>query len=132
MRSSNDGKSFTDLVVLRSDEFGSRHVDKLHVTFWVDHKILWFDVSADDLIVIEVLKDQNNAGPIKLTVLSWKQSNGSHYFVEILTTDIFLEVKEAGLGLKGFAQLNDKRKSNRTENFLFLTNKFLNFEFLQH
>lgn len=55
MRCANYRKSLANLVILRADQLRSGHINQFHIAFGVDHKVLWFDVAADNLVVIEVL-----------------------------------------------------------------------------
>ena len=69
MRSSNNGESFAHLIILGPDNFRSSQINQLHVSFRINHKVLRLDISANNLIVVEVFKDKDDSGSIKLTVL---------------------------------------------------------------
>lgn len=93
MRSSNYSKSLAHLVVLSPNDFGSRQVDKLHVSLRVDHEILGLNIAADYLVIVEVFKSENDACSVELAVLSGEQSDVAHNLVEIFTADVLLEIK---------------------------------------
>ena len=88
VRSANNGEGFTHLIILCPDNFRSSQINQLHVSFWINHKILRFDISANYLIIIEIFKDKDDSCSIKLTILCWQQTYVPHHFIEILSTDI--------------------------------------------
>ena len=125
MWSTNYSEGFAHLVIFCSDNLRSRHVYQFKISFGIHHKILRFDISADYLVVIEVLQNKDDACSIKLAVISWEQTNFPHDLIEILSTDILRQIEEIVFRLEGFTHLIDKRKSNSIEYFLLLVYKFL-------
>ena len=68
MRSSNDGESFADLIVLSSDDLRGGQVNQLHIALLINHEIFRLDIPTDNLVVIEVLQNQDDRSPIELTI----------------------------------------------------------------
>ena len=132
MRGANDGERLADLIVLGSDEFCGGHVDEFDVPFGVDHEILWFDVTADDLVVVEVLQNEDDARAVELAVLSGEQTDRAHDLVKVLPAHVLLQVKETVLRLERFAQLKHEWKRNRRQDLLLLTYELLHLKLLQH
>lgn len=69
MRCSYNGEGLAHLVVLSADDLRGREVDELHVSFGVDHEVLGLDVTAHDLVVVEVLQYLDDACTVELAVL---------------------------------------------------------------
>jgi len=51
------------------EDFSSAHVDHVHVSFRVNHNILRFYVSVDDISRMEILHAEDKSTNIELTVL---------------------------------------------------------------
>ena len=51
------------------ENFSSAHVDHVHVSFRVNHNILRFYVSVDDISRMEILHAEDKSTNIELTVL---------------------------------------------------------------
>lgn len=132
MRGANDGEGLADLVVFGSNEFCGGHVDEFHVPFGVDHEILWFDVTADNLVVVEVLQNEDDARTVELAVFSGEQANRTHHLVKVLPAHVLLQVKKTVLCLERLAQLKHEGKRNRRHDLLLLTYELLHLELLQH
>lgn len=113
MRGANDGERLADLVVFGSNELGSGHVDQFHVPFGVNHEVLWLNVTADDLVVVEVLQNDDDARAVELAVFGGEQANRAHDLVKVLPAHVLLQVKETVLRLERFAQLKHEGKRNR-------------------
>jgi hypothetical protein len=113
MRGANDGEGLADLVVFGSNEFCCGHVDEFHVPFGVDHEVLWFDVTADDLVVVEVLQNEDDARTVELAVFSGEQADLAHDLVKVLPAHVLLQVKKTVLCLESLAQLKQEGKCNR-------------------
>lgn len=69
MRSSDDGKGFIHLIAFALDDFANWNIDQLEVSPRVDHEVFWFDVPADNEVVMEVLNDHDHTSCIELAVL---------------------------------------------------------------
>jgi hypothetical protein len=131
MRGPDDGESFADLVVLGPDNFGSGQIDQLHIPFGVNHEVFGFDVSANYLIVVKVLENEDYGGPVELAVLSGEQTDVAHHLIEVLSADVLLQVVKEIVSLESLGKLNHKGKSNGIQYLFFLVDKFLNFVFFQ-
>jgi hypothetical protein len=71
MRSSNDGKSPGNLVRnVGFWDFGRGQVNEFEVALIVDQEVLWLDVPANNLNVLEVFEDQDDACSVELCVRS--------------------------------------------------------------
>ena len=69
MRSSNDGKRPGNLVRnVGFGDLGRRQVNEFEVALIVDQEVLWLDVPANDLNVLEVFEDQDDACGVELCV----------------------------------------------------------------
>lgn len=90
MRCPYNRKSLAHLIVFSPYNFWCREIDEFHVSLRVNHKILRFDISADYLVILEVLKNKDDGCSIEYAIFSGKKTNISDYLIEILSTNVLL------------------------------------------
>ena len=101
----------------------------------IDHKILWFYVSADDTFFWEILEDEDDGGCVKLAIFGGEEADGFEYIVEIFAFDVFMEVVDVVGTLEFLAHWNYEWTGNDIEGFTLIDCEFehimvLNFLFV--
>jgi hypothetical protein len=53
--------------VVRAEESRDAEVCKIQISIFIEHKILWFDISMDNVLGVDVVQGRNDAGTKKFS-----------------------------------------------------------------
>lgn len=93
MRSTDDSEGTSNLAGHVSTRYLWRwEVDQFQVALLVYQEVLGFYVSADDLYVLEVFQDQDNASCVELGVWGREQTQLFQHLVKLLPFNVLSKV----------------------------------------
>lgn len=106
-------------VVVGHSLFDEAKVCEMDMAEDVEHKVLWFEITIDDAVLVEVLDRQEHLGSVEAGLIFVKLIDVGHVVEELSTSEVVHHKVQFVSGLEAVSKTDDERMVDPLHDVLF-------------